>query len=100
MIKLVAVGTMSTLAWRFWMVSLTSTRMPFHDRVAFTMSSPIFFGESPSGPTFGASTDDGAGSPATWRTKTYFTSFGSNLGAIAEAPSLEPKWLRTPIFFG
>merc|ERR1719223_464292 len=56
-------GTASTFAARFWMVSFTVTRMPFHALVFFTISSPIFLGDIPKGPTFGANTDDGACSP-------------------------------------
>eukprot|EP00403_Amphidinium_massartii_P031525 CAMPEP_0178445606 /NCGR_PEP_ID=MMETSP0689_2-20121128/40279_1 /TAXON_ID=160604 /ORGANISM="Amphidinium massartii, Strain CS-259" /LENGTH=41 /DNA_ID= /DNA_START= /DNA_END= /DNA_ORIENTATION= len=41
------------------------------------MSSPIFFGDMPKGPTFGASTDAGACSPPYWRSLMIFTSFGS-----------------------
>merc|ERR1719215_1391916 len=83
MIKLVALGSTSTFAARFWMVSRTVTRMPFQALVPLTMSSPTFFGDIPRGPTFGAKTDDGACSPPYWRKRTIFTSLGSNLGAIA-----------------
>merc|ERR1719189_3066197 len=61
--RLVAFGSTSTFAARFWIVSLTVTRMPFQAAVPFTMSSPTFLGDIPRGPTFGASTDDGACSP-------------------------------------
>merc|ERR1719223_2731000 len=63
MTRLVAFGSTSTFAARFWMVSFTVTRMPFHALVFFTISSPIFLGDIPKGPTFGANTDDGACSP-------------------------------------
>merc|ERR1719440_1330363 len=79
----VAFGTTSTLAARFWIVSRTVTRIPFQALVAFTMSSPTFFGDMPRGPTFGASTEEGACSPPYCRRQTYFTSFGSNFGAMA-----------------
>merc|ERR1719263_967932 len=82
MTKLVAFGSTSTFAARFWIVSLTVTRIPFHADVPLTMSSPTFFGDIPSGPTLGASTDDGAVSPPYCRKHTILTSFGSNLGAI------------------
>merc|ERR1719231_200926 len=82
MIRLVAFGSTSTFAARFWMVSLTVTRIPFHAEVPLKMSSPTFFGDMPRGPTFGASTDDGACSPPYWRKQTTLTSLGSNLGAI------------------
>mmetsp|Transcript_103885 Transcript_103885/g.332982 ORF Transcript_103885/g.332982 Transcript_103885/m.332982 type:complete len:202 (-) Transcript_103885:10-615(-) len=83
MTKLVAFGSTSTLAARFWMVRRTVTRMPFHVLVPFTMSSPTFFGDMPRGPTFGASTDEGACSPPYWRSVTIFVSLASNLGAMA-----------------
>merc|ERR1719491_2665428 len=82
MMRLVALGSMSTLAARFWMVSLTVTRMPFHAPVPFTMSSPTFLGDMPRGPTFGANTEEGACSPPYCLNVTIFTSFASNLGAI------------------
>ena len=40
-----ALGTTSTLACRFWMVSLTVTFSPFHSCVALAISSPTFFGD-------------------------------------------------------
>eukprot|EP00428_Durinskia_dybowskii_P028597 CAMPEP_0170242362 /NCGR_PEP_ID=MMETSP0116_2-20130129/20952_1 /TAXON_ID=400756 /ORGANISM="Durinskia baltica, Strain CSIRO CS-38" /LENGTH=69 /DNA_ID=CAMNT_0010493207 /DNA_START=12 /DNA_END=218 /DNA_ORIENTATION=+ len=46
------------------------------------MSSPTFFGDMPRGPTFGASTDEGACSPPYCRSVTTLTSFGSNFGAM------------------
>merc|ERR1740120_167434 len=82
MIKLVALGSTSTLAARFWMVNFTVTRIPFQALVPFTMSSPTFFGDMPKGPTFGARTDEGACSPPYWRSVTTFTSLGSNFGAM------------------
>merc|ERR1719453_2284678 len=82
MIKLVAFGSTSTLAALFCIVSLTVTRMPFHAEVPFTISSPTFFGDMPRGPTFGASTEDGAVSPPYCRKVTILTSFGSNFGAM------------------
>merc|ERR1719454_219438 len=80
--RLVALGSTSTFAARFWMVSLTVTRMPFHALVPLTISSPTFFGDMPSGPTLGAKTEEGAVSPPYWRSFTTLTSFGSNFGAI------------------
>merc|ERR1719491_427426 len=92
MTRLVAFGSTSTLAARFWIVSLTVTRMPFQADVPFTMSSPTFFGDMPNGPTFGANTDDGACSPPYWRKHTILTSFGSNFGAMFRIGSrLESK---------
>merc|ERR1719422_1385802 len=66
-----AEGTISTVAWRLMMVSLTVTFMPFHSFVAFWMSSPTFFGDRPRGPIFGASDDAAAISPPTVRMITY-----------------------------
>merc|ERR1719311_1896479 len=83
MTRLVAFGSTSTLAARFWIVSLTVTRMPFHADVPFTMSSPTFLGDMPKGPTLGARTEEGAVSPPYWRKHTIFTSLGSNFGAMA-----------------
>ena len=40
-----ALGTTLTLAWRFWMVSLTVIFSPFHSWVALAMSSPTFLGD-------------------------------------------------------
>merc|ERR1719198_2825718 len=82
MTRLVAFGSTSTFAARFWIVKPTVILMPFQAAVPFTMSSPIFLGDIPRGPTFGASTDEGACSPPYWRRQTIFTSLGSNFGAI------------------
>merc|ERR1719231_147657 len=81
MTRLVALGSTSTLAALFWIVRRTVTRMPFHWLGPLTMASPIFFGDMPRGPTFGASTDDGACSTPYWRSVTILTSLGSNFGA-------------------
>jgi hypothetical protein len=40
-----AEGTTATWACRFWMVSCTVTRRPFHAEVALAISSPTFFGD-------------------------------------------------------
>lgn len=40
-----AVGTTSTLACRFWIVSWTVTRKPFQAPVALAISSPTFLGD-------------------------------------------------------
>ena len=40
-----AEGTTATAACRFWIVSWTVTRSPFHADVAFAISSPTFFGD-------------------------------------------------------
>merc|ERR1719308_817075 len=54
MMRAAAEGTTLTLACLFWMVSLTVIFRPFHSEVALAMSSPIFLGERPKGPTLGA----------------------------------------------
>merc|ERR1719201_2229185 len=78
-------GTTSTLACRFCTMSLHVTRKPFHSpEVAFTISSPTFLGDMPSGPTLGASDDAPGTSPPVTRTYTYLTSLGSILGGILE----------------
>lgn len=40
-----AEGTTETAACRFWMVSWTVTRRPFHAEVALAISSPTFLGD-------------------------------------------------------
>lgn len=40
-----ALGTTSTVATLFWMISLTVTFIPFHSRVPFAISSPTFLGD-------------------------------------------------------
>nr|ACR36771.1 unknown [Zea mays] len=81
-----AEGTTETLAWRFWTVSLTVTRRPFQSlAVSLAMSSPIFFGERPSGPILGARDDAAPTSPPVTRTKTSTTCDGSSLGGMAAA---------------
>merc|ERR1719221_375381 len=77
-----ALGSMSTFAALFWIVSLTVMRIPFHPPEFLMMSSPIFFGDIPRGPIFGAKTELGAASPPYCRTYTYVTAVGSNFGAI------------------
>merc|ERR1712039_82771 len=82
MMRAAAEGTTSTLACLFWIVSLTVTLRPFHSCVALAMSSPIFLGERPSGPTLGARADVAATSPPTALRHTVLISLGSNLGGI------------------
>jgi len=84
MIKDEADGTTETWACRFWMVNLTVTFKPFHSLVFLQISSPIFFGESPKGPTFGAKVAVGATSPPTVRSLTIMMAVGSNFGGIFE----------------
>ena len=75
MIRAAAEGTTSTLAWRFWMVSLTVTLRPFQSWVAFAMSSPIFLGDRPRGPTLGAKEAVAATSPPTARRQTTYEKY-------------------------
>ncbi|KAG7977200.1 hypothetical protein I3843_05G019000 [Carya illinoinensis] len=64
-------------------VSLTVTRWPFQSlAVSLTMSSPIFFGERPSGPIFGVSELVAPTSPPITHTYTSTTCDGSNFGGI------------------
>ena len=77
-----AEGTTDTCACRFWIVSWTVTRRPFHAVVALAISSPTFFGDcattfsnrqgivgrsraltKPRGPILGASAEDAPTSP-------------------------------------
>merc|ERR1719215_229951 len=85
-----ALGSIETLAARFWMVNLTVIRIPFQPPEFLMMSSPIFLGDIPRGPILGAKTEDGAASPPYWRTYTYVTALGSNLGAMLMQLSLKP----------
>merc|ERR1712180_332055 len=82
MMRAAAEGTTLTLACLFWMVSLTVIFRPFQSEVALAMSSPIFLGERPKGPTLGAREEVAATSPPTALRYTYLTSLGSNLGPI------------------
>ena len=45
MTKEEAEGTTAMVACRFWMVSWTVTRRPFHADVALAISSPTFLGD-------------------------------------------------------
>merc|ERR1712079_226965 len=78
MMRAAAEGTTSTLACLF----LTVTLRPFQSCVALAMSSPIFLGERPSGPTLGAKDDVAATSPPTALRHTILISLGSNFGGI------------------
>eukprot|EP00736_Rhodelphis_marinus_P004322 Rmarinus@m.3624 len=68
MIRAAAEGTTSTLAWRFCTTRRTVIRRPFQSWVFLAMSSPIFFGERPSGPSFGAREETAPTSPPVTRT--------------------------------
>merc|ERR1719210_1748817 len=91
MMRAAADGTTDTLACLFWMVSCTVTLRPFQSCVALAMSSPIFLGDRPSGPTLGARADVAATSPPTALRHTILISLGSNLGGMMEA-GLEAAW--------
>merc|ERR1719239_2062399 len=54
MTRAAAEGTTEQVACLFWIFSCTVTLRPFQSAVALAMSSPIFFGDRPSGPTLGA----------------------------------------------
>ena len=81
-------GRQRALAMRFCTVSFTVTRRPFQSfAVSLAMSSPIFFGDRPSGPILGASEDAAPTSPPSARTNTSTVALGSNFGGIFEKPS-------------
>merc|ERR1719383_1600195 len=84
MMRAAAEGTTLTLACLFWMVSLTVIFRPFQSEVALAMSSPIFLGERPKGPTLGARDEVAATSPPTALRQTILISLGSNLGGMLE----------------
>merc|ERR1712088_173184 len=75
-------GSLRALMMRAAAEGTTSTLRPFHSCVALAMSSPIFLGERPSGPTLGARADVAATSPPTALRHTVLISLGSNLGGI------------------
>merc|ERR1712066_486788 len=54
MTRAAAEGTTEQVACLFWILSCTVTLRPFQSAVALAMSSPIFLGERPRGPTLGA----------------------------------------------
>merc|ERR1711863_171061 len=54
----------------------------FPGGVALAISSPIFLGDKPSGPTLGAKAEVAATSPPTALSTTILISLGSNLGGI------------------
>merc|ERR1711911_53620 len=82
MIRAAAEGTTDTWACLFWILSWTVTLSPFQSAVFLAMSSPIFFGDRPRGPTLGAREEVAPTSPPTALRYTYLTSLGSNLGGI------------------
>merc|ERR1719495_319520 len=84
MTRAAAEGTTVTVAWRFWILSWTVTLRPFQSPVALAMSSPIFLGERPRGPTLGAREEVAPTSPPTALRYTYFTSVRSNFGPMVQ----------------
>merc|ERR1711942_210210 len=82
MIKAAAEGTTEQVACLFWIFSWTVTFRPFQSPVALAMSSPIFLGDKPSGPTLGAKDEVAPTSPPTTRNLMILISLGSNLGGI------------------
>ena len=101
-IKAAADGITETVATRFCTVSLTVTRSPFHSLpVSLAISSPIFLGDRPRGPIFGAREDAAPISPPRARTYTSTTAEGSNLGAmLADVQISRLAWppMQTTIF--
>merc|ERR1712198_298153 len=65
-------------------LTLTVIFRPFQSEVALAMSSPIFLGERPKGPTLGARDEVAATSPPTALRQTILISLGSNLGGMLE----------------
>merc|ERR1719414_43347 len=82
MIKAAAEGTTDTVACLFWILSWTVTLSPFQSPVALVMSSPIFLGDRPRGPTLGARAEVAATSPPTALRQMTLISLGSNFGGI------------------
>eukprot|EP00091_Calanus_sinicus_P004565 TRINITY_DN148_c0_g1_i13.p2 TRINITY_DN148_c0_g1~~TRINITY_DN148_c0_g1_i13.p2 ORF type:complete len:137 (+),score=17.57 TRINITY_DN148_c0_g1_i13:142-552(+) len=60
MMRAAAEGTTEQVACLFWILSWTVTFRPFQSPVALAMSSPIFLGDKPRGPTVGG--EGGGGS--------------------------------------
>merc|ERR1719508_580763 len=67
MMRAAAEGTTDTVACLFWILSSTVTLRPFHSAVFLAMSSPIFLGDRPRGPTLGAREEVAPTSPPTAR---------------------------------
>merc|ERR1711997_475206 len=82
MTRAAAEGTTEQVACLFWIFSCTVTLRPFQSAVALAISSPIFLGDKPSGPTLGAKAEVAATSPPTAFSTTTLISLGSNLGGI------------------
>merc|ERR1712150_461455 len=77
-----AEGQTAIWACLFWTVSWTVIFRPFQSVVAFMMSSPIFLGLRPRGPTLGAREEVAPISPPTTRNLITLISLGSNLGGM------------------
>merc|ERR1712181_216538 len=65
MMRAAAEGTTEQVACLFWILSWTVTFRPFQSPVALAMSSPIFLGDRPRGPTLGAREEVAPTSPPT-----------------------------------
>merc|ERR1719394_356809 len=78
-------GSLRALMMRAAAEGTTVTFRPFHSEVALAMSSPIFLGERPKGPTLGARDEVAATSPPTALRQTILISLGSNLGGMLES---------------
>merc|ERR1719470_747485 len=65
MTRAAADGTTEQVACLFWILSCTVTFKPFQSPVALAMSSPIFLGDRPRGPTLGAREEVAPTSPPT-----------------------------------
>ena len=71
--KEAAEGMTDTFAILFCTVSFTVTLNPFHSfAVSFAMSSPIFLGDSPRGPIFGANEEAAPTSPPASRNEAFY----------------------------
>merc|ERR1719394_190242 len=79
-------GQTEIAACLFWTVSCTVIFRPFHSVVALAMSSPIFLGERPRGPTFGAREDVAPTSPPTTRNLMIFRPFHSVVALAMSSP--------------
>jgi hypothetical protein len=77
-----AEGTTSTIACLFCTFNLHITRRPSQSMVAVDSCSPIFLGDSPSGPNLGASVETAPTCPPTVRMKRIDTELGSIFGGI------------------
>merc|ERR1719347_1052792 len=90
MIKAAAEGTTLQVACLFWILSCTVTLSPFQSPVALAISSPIFLGDRPRGPTLGAREEVAPTSPPTALRYTKETAVGSNLGPIFKCRRFQP----------